>query len=1108
MRLLTKKRAVFLSVVLLFISAFFMSFDAFATTKLDAPTNITWNNNTVSWDVTPNATGYTVVIFNPSGETTGWTLKDTNSHTIIPNPDDGTFVRVIATADGYRDSDYGESALKGGVSRAITPRTTNGNLHMTLSNEGVLSWDAVTGATSYDLTISYNDEVVYSEGGNTETSFEFVHNLDEWRWESGVYQVAVHPADTEGFDDMQAFTYVSRWNRLDAPTNLRWDGDLARWNGTDGAAVYIATLYDSAGHVMWICDTTDLVCDFSEYAPQVGSYFTVVASNIEVPGVARDSGVNESPAKEPIAIDTVNISVVEPEVGATPDFSPRVEDGSNYHIDYAEPSNAPSWFLYGNGEYPPLNPSSTFEYEKTYGFTLYIVADEGYALTSDTTYMINEHAASKVGGTLPSNAFVKCDFTMPSEPEPVVTHTVSFDSHGGSGVGTQTVDDGETAFRPSDPVWNGHVFLGWYSDLEDDDEYNFSISVNQDLTLHAKWAIAISSASATVTEPMGTKYPDFNPVAGGDTYTVSVHYWYLYEEPYDNYLSTGSHFEDGKEYALRLAFEPNEGYAFTNDAVFTINGMSTDSYGRINDREVRFMAGTPTYIHSASATVTTPIYGAHPDFNPTTDEAGYNVELEGWRLYDSSLDYPLLNEESTFEADETYELGYYLVADDTHAFANDATFTLNGETVYSVGGDGLTYIFIRDWFDIPIYNITTSVYDLTSQRLNVGGQTEIYTDKDGWSGLSYSELQREAVSSTYAYVGAEPDADYEFVEWRIGSVDGERFSPDRLKWFVPTSNIQLFAILRRIPVSVSYTTHVQSYGWQNYVSNGMMAGTSGESKRLEAIKIKLEHADYSGGIEYRTHIQTYGWENEFKSDDQMSGTSGEAKRLEAIEIRLTGEMAEHYDVWYRVHAQSFGWLGWAKNGEKAGTEGYAKRLEGIEIFLIEKDEPPFSDVGNIEPFKEKKILYTTHVQTYGWQDYAYDGNMAGTSGESKRLEAIKIKLNNQKYDGDVEYRTHIQTYGWEEDFKKNDEMSGTSGEAKRLEAIEIRLTDEMAEHYDIYYRVHAQSFGWLNWAKNGERAGTAGFAKRLEGIEIVLVDKGSPAPERTDQNDSRAYIEQ
>lgn len=71
----------------------------------------------------------------------------------------------------------------------------------------------------------------------------------------------------------------------------------------------------------------------------------------------------------------------------------------------------------------------------------------------------------------------------------------------------------------------------------------------------------------------------------------------------------------------------------------------------------------------------------------------------------------------------------------------------------------------------------------------------------------------------------------------------------------------------------------------------------------------------------------------------MSGTSGQAKRLEAIRILLYGEMAEHYDIYYRVHAQSFGWLSWAKNGEASGTAGLAKRLEGIQIILVPKGSP-------------------------------------------------------------------------------------------------------------------------------------------------------------------------
>ncbi len=139
-----------------------------------------------------------------------------------------------------------------------------------------------------------------------------------------------------------------------------------------------------------------------------------------------------------------------------------------------------------------------------------------------------------------------------------------------------------------------------------------------------------------------------------------------------------------------------------------------------------------------------------------------------------------------------------------------------------------------------------------------------------------------------------------------------------------------------LPANVAYKTHVQTYGWQNYVRNGVMSGTEGKAKRLEGIQIKLESPPVSGGIEYRTHIQTLGWESSWKANNEMSGTEGRALRLEAIQIRLTGEMANKYDVYYRVHAQTYGWLGWAKNGAQAGTAGYAKRLEGIEIKVVPK----------------------------------------------------------------------------------------------------------------------------------------------------------------------------
>lgn len=308
-------------------------------------------------------------------------------------------------------------------------------------------------------------------------------------------------------------------------------------------------------------------------------------------------------------------------------------------------------------------------------------------------------------------------------------------------------------------------------------------------------------------------------------------------------------------------------------------------------------------------------------------------------------------------------------------------------------------------------------------------------------------------------------------------------------------------------VRVKYRTHVQTYGWQDWKADGELSGTTGQAKRLEGIEIKLENQPYSGGIMYRTHVQTYGWEEGYKENGQMSGTSGQAKRLEAIQIELYGEMAEHYHVFYRVYVQSYGWLGWTVDGNLAGTEGYAKRLEGIEIFLLRNDEEIPEDVlydmiygeqGAFAADIHSSVEYITHIQSYGWAAYSFNGQVSGTVGKAKRLEGISIfAADEYGTEGGITYRTHVQTYGWEQEWVYDGEVSGTEGEAKRLEAIQIQLYGEMAQKYDVYYRVHAQSYGWLGWAKNGQSAGTEGLAKRLEAIQIVLVKKGGKAPGST-----------
>lgn len=321
-----------------------------------------------------------------------------------------------------------------------------------------------------------------------------------------------------------------------------------------------------------------------------------------------------------------------------------------------------------------------------------------------------------------------------------------------------------------------------------------------------------------------------------------------------------------------------------------------------------------------------------------------------------------------------------------------------------------------------------------------------------------------------------------------------------------------------ITMSLSGKAHIQTKGDTDAVwsSNVLTLGTTGQGKRVESISLNVNGID-NLGIRYRTYVQTYGW-RPWVNDGTESGTRGQAKRIEAIQLELTGENAANYSVFYRVHAQTFGWMDWAYNGEIAGSLGMAKRLECIQIVVVANDEYTMNDNESIHDMLQTKtglyqwycgtvcpklvlgkisddteglsglVNYTTHVQTYGNQNWVNDGSVSGTFGEAKRLESIKIKLGNTGYSGDILYRTHVQKDGWKS-WSKNGQSSGTTGQAKRLEAIQIKLEGEVAQHYDVYYRVHCQKLGWMGWASNGEMAGTAGYAFRLEGIQIMLIPK-------------------
>ena len=139
------------------------------------------------------------------------------------------------------------------------------------------------------------------------------------------------------------------------------------------------------------------------------------------------------------------------------------------------------------------------------------------------------------------------------------------------------------------------------------------------------------------------------------------------------------------------------------------------------------------------------------------------------------------------------------------------------------------------------------------------------------------------------------------------------------------------------PIVQYQTKKNGSSSWSSAKTNGSTSG--GTSSALGALKIKLstEYHRLSGDIQYsvRSSSNDSKWTS-WKSNNSSAGSS--SSKLKAIRVRLTGDMEDEYNVYYRVYVKGYGWLGWAKNGEKAGTKGLDLAITAVQIKLVPKGQ--------------------------------------------------------------------------------------------------------------------------------------------------------------------------
>ena len=302
---------------------------------------------------------------------------------------------------------------------------------------------------------------------------------------------------------------------------------------------------------------------------------------------------------------------------------------------------------------------------------------------------------------------------------------------------------------------------------------------------------------------------------------------------------------------------------------------------------------------------------------------------------------------------------------------------------------------------------------------------------------------------------------------------------------------------------IQYEAHVSNIGWMSSKRDGSTAGTTGQSKAVEDLKVSILNPEEDGSVQIDAHVSGIGWQGWDTPSASEGGTTGQGRAVEAVRLRLTGSLAKDYDVYYRVHASNIGWMSWAKDGEEAGTTGFGRSVEAVQIRLVKKgDAAPSSDGANVDyAFKKKpmSLTYRAHVSNVGWQGAVSDGATAGTTGRGLALEDLKLSIDSSDYsDGSaVQVDAHVSGIGWQGWDTPSASEGGTTGQGRAVEAVRLRLTGSLAKDYDVCYRVHASNIGWMAWAKDGEEAGTTGMSCSLEAVQIKLIKKGASHPDTT-----------
>lgn len=280
-------------------------------------------------------------------------------------------------------------------------------------------------------------------------------------------------------------------------------------------------------------------------------------------------------------------------------------------------------------------------------------------------------------------------------------------------------------------------------------------------------------------------------------------------------------------------------------------------------------------------------------------------------------------------------------------------------------------------------------------------------------------------------------------------------------------------------VRIEYRAFVQDRGWMEWQQEGGTAGTTGESRRIEAFEMRITSGPPGVNIKYRAQVQDIGWQD-YVQNGQTAGTMGQGRQIEAIQVGLENAPPGTY-ISVEPYVADWAWLGYVRDFWQAGTVGQARRMEAFHAY-IRKGSPEPARIG---------VAYNANVRGQGYTGWQRLGDLAGTTGQSKPLNTFKAVLYNKPENMKLEYRCYVQDNDWQ---GWTDGECGIFSADKDIYAFEMRFQNPYPGTV-LSYTGHFANRGDVNYASDTPGANPiVGDPNQKFRVEAIRVNVGQQQP--------------